>query len=1412
LSKDKKQRALHKRAWRLTILAVAVLALSAAAGGFYEYRQRQIRARFFQAREDGLAALGAGDNITATGDLALYLQRYPNDADALAGFARARLQMPSDNGQNIGDAIVALRHLLNLEPQRITERRTLLGLYLKAGYLTEALDTANIVISQSGEDADVMAQKSQALVGLRRFDGADGAEASTRRWAQLAPNDVDAAMQDLWIMHQLQQPAKQIEDAGENYLRLHSGDPKFEMACGYAYALADDRDDAVAHYLKAAASGTLTDVHFANALVIQLDAMGLSDESISVLQRNFDDSKLPATRATLARRYWEVGRAADVAKLLETVSPADPASSDELLALRALALSQLGRDGETGPIRKALGDRRDSASAAAWSLILDQLVGHVTLDPNRLLHACHKALDQSPGNAYLSYFLGVAYAELGNNDLSISTWQKTAELDRAWVMPLDRAADALLQEGRDESAWEAANVAYQRAPGNAEARITLARVWSVCIEHGLHKQPEQLLELATVVQEQIPNEEQTLVIRVALLAQSGKLDEARQVLSAAVTGKVAISESALLRLSAISQFWKLGLQEACVQRSLHENGMTPDLAREEAMSLFGAGKPEEGLKLFEQSQATADPSGKSLEWRLKRIGYLDLIGSPQAATEVVSIGDEYPKDVRVQRTVMATLSARKNRDFMERTIQRFRDLVGDQGVEWRIARARWLLDFTTGSDQTAEACDLLTEATKLSPDLVEARVQLARALERAGKPDDAIAQLSVAADLSPASTSINLYLAQLLQARGDFDRAREQLDRVTAAPLSNIEQRQQAAVLLAQQGESQQAIDLLEEADRQANQGGSDLLLAELYRVRGEPERAEAIGKTLLEKPNVSVIQFMADLFASQGRMEEADQVLLGLDNLQLEPGVRELVLADYSLRHKSLDEALTHFHAAVQLTPKNPAAWKSIVVCELLSGKVPDALAAADAGLKQLPDEKSLKAFLSVSDLIREGAQDQSVIMLVGDLIRDPEDESAATETIRTIVQSRRNSETSAQLAADLAKLSRAYPTFFPLQLTLANNYYQAGRFDDAIEAATRASQISPTAEDPYRILYEAYANNERWPEALDAAQHWRQLSSANPIPAAIALADAQVALNQPAAALSILQPYTANTKAPEYQRVMYSYGTAQARAGKSGTAALLEPLLNQGPAGRRTWISFALQNLPPGEAAVWLERISPMIPSGASDEQIFLAFGWGQLYQRSNPKDPTWAQRVTSLLDPLLASPQPPVGAVLTMGMFEEQAGDDVKAESFYRQALKIQPDSLVAKNNLAMLLIRHDRQLSEAHELAATALKAHPDNWALYDTLAEVQEKQRAFSDAIVNMQTAVQIKPNNASYRIRLAEDFVENGQSDQARAALKEMDDLHLDTTHLTDPEKQQLEGLRKSLAKTATEAGEGNLSSIRSSG
>ncbi|MDP9174156.1 MAG: tetratricopeptide repeat protein [Planctomycetota bacterium] len=1336
-----------------------------------------------------MAALRAGDDVTAARDLSIYLQRYPNDADALAGFAHARIMIPAENGQNAGDAIVALRNLLKLQPQRIDDRRTLLGLYLKAGYLTEALDTADTIISQSGEDAEVMSQKSRTLIGLRRFDEALGI---ALRWEELSPNDFEAPLTVLWLMHQLQQPTIDISKKGEASLKSHPHDPEFEMVCAYSYVLCNDRKSAIKH-LEAAAVATPANDRFATALVDELDAVGLYDESISVLQRVLDNGKLPGARGNLARRYWESGRAAEAAKLLESVSASDSTSPDDLLGLRALSLSSLKRDKELSPIRQAFAARHDSATAAAWSLVLDQLVSHDSVDPNRLLEACKKALEENPANAYISYFLGAAYAELGEDDLAINSWQKTTELDRTWPIPLLRMADALAQAGRFDSAMIAAQEAELRAPRNADCAIALARIWSVCIESPRYDQPARLLALVDQIQKEIPGEQESLVIRVTLLARSGKLDEARTALRAGVANKTSMSESTLLRLGAVSEAWKLGLEDSCFQRSLQENGITANLALAEARGLYGAGKPEEGLKLFEASRAKIDPNRTSLDWQMKRIGYLDLIQSPLASKEVVSLGDAYPRDVRVQRLVLTTFAARKERDFMERSIQRFRQLTGDQGVAWRVARGRWLLDFAPDQESTAEACALLTDATKLSPDLLEAHVLLAQAFDRAEKPNDAIDQLTIAADLSPGSTSIGLYLARLLQARGDYERAREQLGRVTAAPVTSVEQRRQAAVMLAQQGESQRAIELLEEANREANQTSSDLFLAQLYRDRNQPEKAEAICKRLLkEQPDLSVIQFYAVLLATQGRTEEADQVLSGLDTLKLESGVRDLALADFYARESRFDEALMHFRSAVQLAPKNSAAWKALIACNLASGKIADCLVAATDGLKQLPAEKSLQAIHANADLILEEAQDQWVRIFVGVLIRNPEDESVASESIRTIAGSRRRGDSPEQVAMHLTDLARVHPTFFPLQLMLAASYLEAGRFDDAIAAATRATQISPTQDEPYRILYRSYAETKRWTEALNAAQQWRDHSLSSPIDADLSIADSQMAMDKPAEALSILQPYLVDSKSAAYARVLPSYAQAQKLAGNSSTASLLEPLLKQGPAGRQQWILFALQNLSPGEAAVWLDRVSKVIPENAAGEQINLAVGWGELYERTH--DANCGERVRSILEPIVASPQPRPEAVLTLGMFEEQAGNQARAELLYRQVLKMQADSVIAQNNLAMLLVRQNKALDEAHNLAVTALKAHPGIATLYDTLAEVEMKEKIFTDAIENMKNAVKMQPNNLTYRITLVKDLEDAGEFDEARVVLKEVDDLN--TAKLEGSEKEQLDGLHKLLGKT----------------
>jgi tetratricopeptide (TPR) repeat protein len=123
-----------------------------------------------------------------------------------------------------------------------------------------------------------------------------------------------------------------------------------------------------------------------------------------------------------------------------------------------------------------------------------------------------------------------------------------------------------------------------------------------------------------------------------------------------------------------------------------------------------------------------------------------------------------------------------------------------------------------------------------------------------------------AANIKPDSNAIALDLARLLQVQGEFTRAHEYLDRVIQNKATTDAERRRAAALLAQQGDSDRALKLLQEKSAQGSQE-PDIVLAALYRQRNQLDKAEAIVRKLMEKPTAGVIQFAADLYTSQGKL-----------------------------------------------------------------------------------------------------------------------------------------------------------------------------------------------------------------------------------------------------------------------------------------------------------------------------------------------------------------------------------------------------------------------------------------------------------------------------------------------------------------------------------------------------------------
>jgi len=1450
-----------KVVWRIVVLATAFSLLGGGAGGFYVYRKARIRAQYMRLRADGMAAAGHGDAQRAVDLLGTYLQqRDPDDPEVLSRFVIAQsacirsLAGPdkrSDRLDRIRSNIYALRHLLKLprrtEVQQTADRRQLLDLYMQVGLWSEALDTADTL----PQDVPVLAARAKALagpwqaqglIGLKRFPEA---VAPAIQWSRLAPTDIDAQFELLFVLQRTQkfdafwekykaqpttqdsaasdEPVVKVADvlaqaASRELARLRpsqpADDPRPEMIRARALALAG-RNREAGDLLISAAGRTLSDRDVAAALMNSLNEVGRGDQSLAVLKRlQQGQSDDPTLRAELARREWQLGDAKSAADLLSKLDPVDPSSDSELLGLRSLALTQLGRRDDAEAIRRALSSRQKDATAAAWAAVLDPATPQQTGNVERVVQLCQTAL-QGRQSAYLSYYLGEAYVMRGDMGSAIKAWNVAATSNATWAVPAVRLADAFADAGRYEYARQAAQEAFRRDPRTA---ITLARVSDLSVQSG-RVRANDLLPWVNQLASQVKGKDQgeLLCVQVDLLALNGTSQDA--ILEANKTldnHELPLSQRSLLRLASISRQRRLGLEDKCLARCEVDHGITPDLAFAKALDLYLAKRGDEGLKVLEADRAKA-ASPQSIAWRTVRARYLDLVQDPGAKKAVADLADGNPDNLRLQQMALDARSTRGDAELLQRLIDRVHSLAGEQGLTWPLARARWLLQFAKGNEQILEALKLLGDVTRQAPDLLEGHLLMGRACERAGRVPEAIEQFRIATMLSPNSVALGYELARLLELRGDFDAAHGELARISSLPTADPDAREKAAVLAYQSGDPQLALSLSQEAAGQAvRQGSGDLLVAQMLWLAGKTDEAEALCRKLLEKPDLPIIVFAAKVYATQGRLDDANRVLVGLDQLKLEPGVKQLALADFASRFETPAATLSHLQEATTLAPGNPTVWRTLISFHLGNGRPVDALAALAEALRVVPADSAsaLRALQNHADLFAV-ASDPDLRPLVGVLVNNPAESAGSTtaaQALQAIVNARAAKQSPAQLALTLRELADGRPPLLPLQIYLAIAYERANQPDEAMATANRAAQQFPSAAEPQVTLVALLQDQQRWAEVLPAARKWRQLAAGDPVSADLAIAQACLKLNRADEALRQLDPYVKNAQSNPraYERVLAAYAAAQQAAGRSGVAELMQPLLQQGPRGRATWIMFAVANLPPAEAAGWLDRAEQVIPADKIDEQLLLARMWSRLAESGH--DPTSLQKARAIVKPLIDKPDAAPGTVLLMGMINEQAGKLQDAQGDYRRVLKLTPDDITARNNLAMILAKSGGDLNEAVGLVQYAIQRSDATVApflpsLYDTLAFIQGKLKRYADAESSAQTAIKLGPQAVQYRVTLAQVQLDGGKSEAAAKTMRDVDDLlrQLEGRQQglgAQPQslRQQIEALRVALKGAAGQA------------
>ncbi len=112
--------------------------------------------------------------------------------------------------------------------------------------------------------------------------------------------------------------------------------------------------------------------------------------------------------------------------------------------------------------------------------------------------------------------------------------------------------------------------------------------------------------------------------------------------------------------------------------------------------------------------------------------------------------------------------------------------------------------------------------------------------------------------------------------------------------------------------------------------------------------------------------------------------------------------------------------------------------------------------------------------------------------------------------------------------------------------------------------------------------------------------------------------------------------------------------------------------------------------------------------------------------------------------------------------KAGKTADSERAYREALALEPENPLVKNNLAYLLAEKGGNLDDALRLAQEASRQQPGILPLSDTLAYIYIKKNLPDSAIQILSNATRKDPKQPVYRYHLAMALLQKGDKSGAR--------------------------------------------------
>jgi len=471
-------------------------------------------------------------------------------------------------------------------------------------------------------------------------------------------------------------------------------------------------------------------------------------------------------------------------------------------------------------------------------------------------------------------------------------------------------------------------------------------------------------------------------------------------------------------------------------------------------------------------------------------------------------------------------------------------------------------------------------------------------------------------------------------------------------------------------------------------------------------------------------------------------------------------------------ERAIQNLEHAISIEPNNVDVWIARSQHYRSTGHLDRAIADIEQALSLAPNNVqiqklsiSLHSASNNSDTIQKGKT-----ILNESLESNPEDVELQLLKAKTLIV-----EGTAPAIKNahhiLQKITDEQPKFSDAWILLANNALRQGQSTKAIDIALRG--LSHLPNNNSLLLLKAQAEAANSPVlAIPTLKALRELEP-NDTNVILHLANTYLASDKPQKAVNLLKTQlTSCSDLSERRKINIALATALYKNGnKSSAQEEFDHLLQSDP----------------NDTICLLAQTELFI-----DDRL-----WEQLHQKvtewyhNHPKDShtpiTIARELASIEDELskktaqdilqtvLKNDPNCTKAMSTLATLLQITGHNDESATLYSKVLAIEPDNVIAINNLAWIICEGKGDFRKALELAETGLALAPSYIDLIDTRGVAYYRLREFNKAIQDFETCIKLYPSNASpgvtSRFHLGRVYAKVGQTETAIEQLNMVLDL-----------------------------------------